>query len=118
MIAFRHRIRKILDRPFFGYSLAIFFTMFSTKVQTVFIFLSNSQTLSKYQKSIENDKTIVPKCERAYGVCKLKDAMIDHYILCVVTFCFMGTLERRKKTCCEKAGSMRKLDLLIKDMNI
>ena len=28
MIAFRHRIRKMLDRPFFGYSLAIFFTMF------------------------------------------------------------------------------------------
>ena len=31
--------------------------------------------------------------ERAYGVCKLKDEMTDHYILCVVTFCFMGTLE-------------------------
>ena len=34
-----------------GHSLAIL-TMFSTKVETVFICLSNSQTLSRYQKSI------------------------------------------------------------------
>ena len=44
MIAFRHQIRKMLEQPFFGYSLAIFFTTFLTKVQTVFICLSNSQT--------------------------------------------------------------------------
>ena len=36
MIAFRLKIRKMLDRPFFGYSLAIFFMMISTKVHTVF----------------------------------------------------------------------------------
>ena len=36
MIAFRHKIRKMLDRPFFGYSLSIFFMMISTKVYTVF----------------------------------------------------------------------------------
>ena len=35
MIAFRHKIRKMLDQQFFGYYLAIFFTMFLTKVQTV-----------------------------------------------------------------------------------
>ena len=93
MIASRHQIRKMLEEPFFGYSLAIFFTMFSTNVQTVLICLSNSQTLSRYQKNIENDKTFVPKCERAYGVCKSKDTMTDHYILCVVTFCLMVTLE-------------------------
>ena len=93
MIAFRHKIRKMLDRPFFSYSLAIFFTMFSTKVQTVFIFLSNMQKLSRYQKSIGKRQTIVPKYERAYGVSKLEDTMTDHYILCVVTFCFMGILE-------------------------
>ena len=27
MIASRHHIRKMLEQPFFGYSLAIFFTM-------------------------------------------------------------------------------------------
>ena len=32
MTAFRHQICKMKDRPFFGYSLAIFFAMFSTKV--------------------------------------------------------------------------------------
>ena len=50
MIAFRHKIRKMLDRPFFSYSLAIFFTMFSTKVQTVFIF---SEQLAKVIKISE-----------------------------------------------------------------
>ena len=44
--------------------------------------------------------------------------MTDHYVLCVVTFCFMDTLEWRRKTCCEKAGNILKLDLLIKDINI
>ena len=77
MIAFRQQILKMLDRPFFGYSLAIFFTMFSTKVQTVLICMSNSQTLSRY------DKKNVPKCERAYGVFKLKDTMTDQYV-CVL----------------------------------
>ena len=43
---------KMLDWPFFGYSLAIFFTMFSVKPKTVSICLSNSQTLSRYQKNI------------------------------------------------------------------
>ena len=65
MIAFRHRIRKMLEQPFFGYSLAIFFTMFSTKVKTVFICLSYQDI----RRALENDKTIVPKCERAYEAC-------------------------------------------------
>ena len=42
-IAFRHKIRKMLDRPFFGYSLAIFFTMF----YDVFDEGSNSAHLSE-----------------------------------------------------------------------
>ena len=78
-------------------------------------------TRKRYQdirRALRNDKTSVPKCERAYGVCKLKDTTTDHYILCVVTFCFIGTIEWQKKTCCEKAGSIWKLNLLIKDKNI
>ena len=78
-------------------------------------------TPKRYQdtrRALENDKTIDPKCVRAYGVCKLKGTTTDHYILCVVTFCCMGTIDWRKKTCCEKAGNIRKLDLQIKDMNI
>ena len=90
MVALRHQICKMLDRPFLGYSLAIFFTMFSMKVQTVFICLSNSQTLSEEHWKVTKQSF---QCERAYGVCKLKDTMTDHYTLCVVTFCFMGTLE-------------------------
>ena len=44
--------------------------------------------------------------------------MTDHYILCVVTFFVVGTLALRKKACCEKAGNIMKLDLLIKEMKI
>ena len=44
--------------------------------------------------------------------------MTDHNISCVVTSCFMGTLELRKKTCCEEVRNIRKRDLLIKDINI
>ena len=66
--------------------------MFSVKAQTVSICLNNSQTLSRSQKNIGNMVNNRSKCERAYGVGKLKDTMTDHYILCVVTFCFMGTL--------------------------
>ena len=62
--------------------------------------ISNSVHLSEQlanvfniRRALENKKKIVPKCERAYGVCKLKDTTTDHCILCVVTFCFMGTLE-------------------------
>ena len=44
--------------------------------------------------------------------------MTDHYILCVVTFCFKGTLAKRKKTSCENPGNIMKLELLIKDMKI
>ena len=50
MIAFRNKIRLNARLTIFGYSLAIFFTMFSVKPQTVSICLSNSQTLSRYQK--------------------------------------------------------------------
>ena len=45
---------------------------------------------------MENDKTIVPKCERAYGVCKLKNTTTDHYILCVVTFLWVPLNDERK----------------------
>ena len=44
--------------------------------------------------------------------------MTDHYILCVVTFCFMGTLAKRKKKSCGNPGNIMKLKLLIKDINI
>ena len=40
------------DWPLFGYSLVMFFTVYSSKVQPVLICLSNLQTLPRYQKSI------------------------------------------------------------------
>ena len=66
MIAFRHQIRKMVDRPFFGYFLAIFFMMFLTEGQTVFIFLRNRKRYQDIRRALKNDKTTVPKCERAY----------------------------------------------------
>ena len=52
LLHFDTKFVKMLDLPFVGYSMAIFFTMFSAKAKTVSICLSKSQTLSRYQKNI------------------------------------------------------------------
>ena len=52
MIAFRHQICKMKDRPFFDYSLAIFFTMFFDEGLNSVHLSEQLATLSRYQKSI------------------------------------------------------------------
>ena len=49
-----------------------------------------SEQLANVIKISENIYKMINNCSKMskgiYGVCKLKDTMTDHYILCVVTF--------------------------------
>ena len=95
MIAFRHRIRK-------NARLTFLWLFFCHILYDVFGEGLNSVHLSEHLAyALSHFGTIVYLFPNVFflhldNVCdmglKLKDMMTDHYILCVVTFCFMGTL--------------------------
>ena len=70
---------------FFGHLL---YDVFDEGLNSVHLSEQHANVIKISEKNIGK----INNRSRAYGVCKLKDTMTDHYVLCIVTLCFMGTL--------------------------